>query len=342
MRRASRVAFPQHGKEVFRHRLRLFLLSPTSCLSSSIVARTCPKHALAAPQVVLRPEFWSPVCVDMILRSSPSLREPIRRNALPTPKSQSGNRDPVHHGPAHHRPHLIVLFAIMMMWFAANASAAFPEGTFPLPIQLDPPAAIPVQTSGTLQWDATHLGVATPLPDFFDPMADHRRPFDRLAGRPVSVDMTSWLANFDADADPDGWRAEIVLRDDHGHPVVMRAHAKFELIARLPMGDHHHFINAQHKSITWSMPLRLDERGVASVKLPLRRSQEAKMGWSSSIHSSHSSPFHSVGSHRHRPFTYRVNGIMRVRVSVPTEGVFEAVTPVRLRPSFLIDARRSY
>ena len=50
--------------------------------------------------------------------------------------------------------------------------------------------------------------------------------------RPDYVDLNAYLANFDADADPDGWRATVMLLDSMECPVIMHAHANFELIIR--------------------------------------------------------------------------------------------------------------
>lgn len=254
----------------------------------------------------------------------------------------------------HYRPHLIIVFAIVMAWFATSVSA---DEILPTPVatrQVSSPSDLGQSLSApmhSIQWDATHV-----VP------SDHPTLWKRVGSRPVSVDLASSLANFDADAGPDGWRARVVLRDIDANAVVMRASATFTLVPRVPLADHQQFMDADDQSITWSMPLRFDERGAASVTLPLRRSLEPAFGWSSAI-APH--PFDSVGSRSRNNGRYRggniavsrvysgrnrravggisytrldvpSTGVMRVRVSVPTEGVFEAETPVRLRRSNLL------
>jgi hypothetical protein len=249
---------------------------------------------------------------------------------------------------------LIVVFAIALAWFASKASAAetLPAPKSPDKVAGSQPSDLPIApTVQTLQWDAT-----------YEIPADARVDWKRTGSRPVSVELTSSLANFDADADPDGWRARVVLRDLDGNAVVMRSSATFTLTPRVPLADHEQFMDADHAAMTWSMPLRFDQRGAASVTLPLRQSLEPAFGWSSAVAPF---PFDSVGSRSRNNGRYRggnnaisrvysgrnrrsvggisytridvpSTGVMHVRVAVPTEGVFEAETPVWLRPSNLL------
>lgn len=177
--------------------------------------------------------------------------------------------------------------------------------------------------------------------------------------RPRYVELVASLSNFDPDADPDGWRAEIVLRDRNDHPVVMRANATFELTPRVATADHRRFVNATGKPIRWSMPLEFDGDGVARVKLPLRDSLKPMLGWNSAIYppsgsrlgASRPNVRYSHSRHARRSFVTSdlrnligtpSTGEMRVRVSVPTEGVFEAAAPVFIRPSVLVDTQWPY
>ena len=111
------------------------------------------------------------------------------------------------------------------------------------------------------------------------------------------------------------------------------------------------------------MPLRIDDRGVASVTLPLRQSLRPAFGWSSAIAPS---PFDRVGSRSRNGGRYRNNrgafgrdntviasnwenrlgtpdmGVMKVRVSVPGSGVFEAVSQVWILPPAVVGGRWPY
>ena len=261
--------------------------------------------------------------------------------------------------PSHYRPHLIVVFAIAMAWFAANASAdeflttpLAADSVLPSPSGQD---TSPLATMHSIQWDATSA-----IPEGDPALWRH------LGNRPVSVELTSWLANFDADAQPDGWRASVALRDIDGNAVIMRSSATFTLVPRVPLADHEQFMEAGDQSLTWSMPLRFNEQGTANFTLPLRRSLQPSFGWSSAI-----APFpldsatsRSRNNGRYRGGNIAISrvysgrnrrtvggisytrvdvprtGVMKVRVSVPTEGVFESETHVWLRPQSLLSTRR--
>ena len=188
---------------------------------------------------------------------------------------------------------------------------------------------------------------------------------DRLTGdaRPMYVDLNASLANFDADADPDGWRAQVILFDREDRPVAMRAQAKFELIVRVSTAEHQRFVNADIPPIRWSMPLEFDEDAVARIKLPLREKLQPVFGWRSAINRpppnrpgsisrsygnyvrgqrNWSRPRTFVTQNLHTVIGMPSTGELRVRVSVPTEGVFEAATAIWLRPSGLVDTRWPY
>jgi len=190
--------------------------------------------------------------------------------------------------------------------------------------------------------------------------------------RPVYAEMTAVLANFDRDADPDGWRATVVLRDRHDQAVVMRSRARFELWPRQGLADGVAFEDTGDAPLRWHVELRFDQQGVARVKLPLRSAiGGSRAGWTSRAdRRSHTAGSRSNGHHRQRDRTgWRSRGSqsrtritqrgfqtrelhtallrptvgeMRVRVSVPTEGVFAAAWPVDIQPSFLVDTSWPY
>ncbi len=259
-----------------------------------------------------------------------------------------------------HRPVLFVVLVVFLVFFSgvSLAQEAHEEAPWHGAIDrgldhglvVDPPlhsphdhTVSPANSIGSIQFDAV-----TPL-RHDPPRIAVTRGNRSNDSRPVSVDLYASLANFDADSDPDGWRAQVVLRNRDGHPVVMRSYATFELVPRIPLSAnqnirHHHF-----ESMKWSKPLRYDQRGVAHTTLPLRRELQAIYGWNAT---SPSDPFGTFHSGRHSRFTRSrlwdehsilgatwreqvtipATGILKVRVSVPTEGVYEAVSTVRLRP----------
>ena len=193
--------------------------------------------------------------------------------------------------------------------------------------------------------------------------ARHAAIASAKSSRPKYVEMIAALANFDADADPDGWRIEVVLFDERDRPVVKRSNATFELMPRVPTADHYSYVDAARLPIRWSMNLKFDEDGVARVKLPLRESLRPLFGWPSAIfpyntQSRISRSRLSSGQSRRIGGTWRSGSVVtsdwrnqlgrpstgeiRVRVSVPGEGVFRAATIVPIRPSSLVDTQWPY
>ena len=189
--------------------------------------------------------------------------------------------------------------------------------------------------------------------------------------RPRYVEATARLANFDADADPDGWKVELALFDKHDDLAPPnRAHATFELQPRQPLHDNLGFIDADTKPIRWTKQLEFDEDGIASVKLPLtsriqsiiatqRRSifnrrqstvlpdpstraaahdAVARAGLRSLARSGHQMGIDRLRGQLSRPAW----GELKVRVSVPTEGVFTTTIGVQVRPSVLVDTEWPY
>jgi hypothetical protein len=250
---------------------------------------------------------------------------------------------------------LTVIFAILLISIAGISSAQSPQ-----------PEGLP-ESSVMLQYDgATTAPIAHP-----DAVVDAARvaggaiQLNRLTGdaRPAYVDLSAALANWDSDADPDGWRADVVLFDRKDRPVAMRAQAKFELVIRVSTAEHLRYVNADIPPLRWSMPLEFDEDAVARVKLPLRKTLRPVFGWSSALYRpsthrpatisrNHGNYIRGPGGwSRPRTFVSQdlrtlvgvpSTGELRVKVSVPTEGVFEAAVPIWLRPSGLVDTRWPY
>ncbi len=182
--------------------------------------------------------------------------------------------------------------------------------------------------------------------------------------RPVYLEMNASMANFDADPDPDGWRVELVLRDRHDRPTQRRSQAVLELRARSSTVNPGQYVNADFAPIRWSMPLKFDQDAVARLRLPLRqpfqpiqiRAAAGSRGATGSLRASanrrrrwSTGNINSSGLHRSiarweadQDVGLADFGELRARVSVPTEGVFEAVTAVRIRPPVLVDTQWPY
>ncbi|MCG8652018.1 MAG: hypothetical protein MI861_19410 [Pirellulales bacterium] len=244
------------------------------------------------------------------------------------------------------RPWITLLFAIVLAIIAGITSAEQTPGVveFRTDHQVSPPAAHP-----EAEIDPNRVGGGA-----IPPILTHAR-------RPAYVELSAQLANFDADADPDGWRAQVILRDRLDRPAPMRATARFELRPRMVSTvTGRQFEDAAVRPIGWSVPLNFDEQGVAQLKLPLRDSLKPALGWPRSLNSRwaqrRSRPAISRPDSRDRwngaaahltddlrqALGPAVWGQLTVRVSVPTEGVFESVVPVRVRPPVLVDTSWPY
>jgi hypothetical protein len=237
---------------------------------------------------------------------------------------------------------LTVIFAIALLLVAGTASAQAPTTNIPM----IPSASL--QYDGVSPLPTAHRSAASDAAQLSGgAIGKHRQ---QANSRPAYAQLQATLANFDSDAQPDGWRVEITLRDRQDRPLAVRARATIELMPRVPMADHIRYVDADTAPIRWSMPLEFDQDSVARMKLPLRRSLRPMLGWPSAI----DPPARHRGRNpfgRKRTFvttdlrnligTPNV-GEMRVRVAVPTEGVFEAVTLVPIRPSVLVDTNWPY
>ena len=104
-------------------------------------------------------------------------------------------------------------------------------------------AQTPAPISNSIQYDSVSAIESLPPPSAVidrSRVAGGAVATNRLMGdaRPAYVEVHASLSNFDADADPDGWRVELVLRDRKDRPVVMRGNANFELMPRVPTADY--------------------------------------------------------------------------------------------------------
>ncbi len=171
--------------------------------------------------------------------------------------------------------------------------------------------------------------------------------------RPAYVELIATLANFDRDSDTDGWIATIVLRDAGGGIVTMRSHATFELRPGRFAVDNVTFVAGESVTQRWSQPLEFDADGAARVRLELKGHKRTSVGHPEMTLSTPSrsqtvyhsgSPFETQRLTSADRFRYTrtdgfvgpdfpfnpVLGALRVRVSVPTQGTFDAVTVVPL------------
>lgn len=197
-----------------------------------------------------------------------------------------------------------------------------------------------------------------PLPlDRFSPPSRSPRSQAELA-RPTFAVLTAQLASWDADAEPDGWRCRIQLRDQFDAPCRPdSATASFELRLRVPRRDLSGFRDLRTEAIRWSEPLQLDARGIAEVKLPLRAplpsfylDGEGAARWGSSSNAGSWRPLLPADRFRDPRLTasegYVIStvsarpsyGVIVVRVSVPSVGVLQAIDAVLVDEPLLVDS----
>ncbi len=235
----------------------------------------------------------------------------------------------------------------------------------PIPSIEPIPSVAPIQNVGPTSFisGSPKMKIVTQA-SFEAALAKRQSLIQYSQSRPKYAEISATLANFDADADPDGWRVQLVLRDSQDRPVVMRSRANFELTPRIPTADFHSHVDAA-PPISWSMNVDFDADGVARFKLPLRENLRPAFGWNSSTYAGPTkSRRSSRGLHRRVNNGHRSSGAtvfgdlavtslraslgrpttgeLRVRVSVPTEGVFKAATAVPIRPPSLVDSTWPY
>ena len=242
--------------------------------------------------------------------------------------------------PFRYRPLLIVLFALLLLCVASTVKAQAIYGP-----------------AGSIDFDQRPYQ----FPEI-DRSANSSSQMTSVS--PAYAEVTAELANFDSDANPDGWRAIVVLRDKDDQVVQPNGRVEFELKPRFPNSDFQGFKNAQRTPMKWSPKLTYNSNGTASFKLPLRKELRPLWGWSSAVVQQTGSrstivndratylPRHNGRSDASRlgsglptrpgstlPSDWRTNvtfpelGRLQVKVFVPSQGVFQAVTIVRVRSS---------
>ena len=247
------------------------------------------------------------------------------------------------------RPVWIVLFAAMLILTAGVVSAQTVE---------ELPKSVEVQYDNVVrqlpQADIDLQAAAD--------AADQRREQirQRASGRPKYAKVLATLANFDSDPDPDGWDVEVALLDANDRLVTKRAHATFELMPRIPAADYVGYVDAKMSPIRWSSKLKFDDDGIARLQLPMRERLKPLFGrhvaflpdpgLGISINQSRNVVLRRPMEYNRTAFSrdWRANlgrpelGEFKARISVPTEGVFEAVVPAQMRPSVLVDTTWPY
>lgn len=251
------------------------------------------------------------------------------------------------------RQHWILLFALVL---ASLASIAKAETAGRLGVCYRPtlPDAISVVRSDRR---------AESAPSTEEPVLERGVPENQ---NPKYLEMTAKLSNFDANAEPDGWAVRLVLKDAQDRPVKTYGLAVFEVMtvaglskspnrSKVPVRSK---VPASKRSVRWTRQLHFDADGVADVKLPLRATEQQRLGWRSSqertenrvaatratVRGSRTRRYHdtfvtldaidAIGMPNH--------GVLRARITVPSRGVFEAVAPIGVRASVLVDTQWPY
>jgi len=236
------------------------------------------------------------------------------------------------HTQSRHRRLLKVVLALAVIWYALDSSAASGQMVSgDCPICESPAPALAF--------------------DDFTPLPAGRQSTPVFAAPVTSVEVRAGLANLDADASPDGWRAEIVLRDRYGLLTAAPARATIELLTVHPpvrwrpqAGDVFDAVSTRPLA-RWSERLTFDARSVATVNLPVTRQATRALGWRSSpqIHIAtrgvigprlvgrRGKDRYFVTDELRDRIDHADRGWLRVRVSVPGSPRFEAITSVSLR-----------
>ncbi len=134
--------------------------------------------------------------------------------------------------------------------------------------------------------------------------------------RPAYVSLRADLAQWDRDADPDGWIATVQIWTAEGKSLSASDFrstplASFTLMPRRPLHERVGYRTPVASPEIWTAKIKLDENGIATVRLPLRHRLTWNAAW----------------------------GELRVRVGVAGESTFHAVSPVALRTTVLVDTR---
>jgi hypothetical protein len=173
-----------------------------------------------------------------------------------------------------------------------------------------------------------------------------QRPSNPVSGPPTHAVLRATLATWDNDFQADGWQASVQLRDAAGNVVIpFQANAAFELRLRTPTRDRSGFEDVRGKSIRWSTKLEFGDSGVATVRLPLRNRLPSPTGagsvprrWTSHRNANfeaaeQSGRYVAFGNGRTQNLEsltrpHAAYGVVRVRVSVPSVGVLEAIDTI--------------
>ena len=221
-------------------------------------------------------------------------------------------------------------FALGEEWVPLNADMASPfEQLSSSPLQL--PHIATTETQAALQLPLT----STKPPKF----------------AVLDAAAMSW----NHDRTPDGWLAKIQLFDETARVVVpSKAYATFELQLKVPRRDRNGFQNVHHKPIRWSTLLEFTDSGVATARLPLRVRLPALPDDNGSPPrlTSHRNQLYEIAEQSGRFGTtqrlksYPQNalvqptvryGVLRVRISIPSVNVLEAMDLVATEESALLD-----
>jgi len=261
-----------------------------------------------------------------------------------------------------------VIMAIVLIWIAAASTS---DGGDPC---LQPETHWPSDADWPIQYDGF-----TPLLDRDQGAdGDPRGLQDSATALAAYVQLQARLSNFDADADPDGWQAAVVLRNRDGLPLALPARATFEILEyarssdqpfsgqRVSAGQR---VTRSIPSTRWTVPLLFDQQRVATVTLPAPRSIQHSFGWDSigarqvgqeRARENIAGRYDRFSSERmsrlSRPrynqhfLTLELSdaidfpevGWLRVRVSIPGQQALEATAPIELRPPVLVDITGGY
>lgn len=163
------------------------------------------------------------------------------------------------------RPHVIVLFAIVVIWLTQGARAddaaenTAGRGSLFLQFKPDEPSILPGNNSRS-------------------PYAQAPSSRERPSVRSSSAALVADLANFDSDADPDGWVAQVRLAGVDLAAVTSMAQARFELTPRIALADANQFTASDHRVIRWNKSLRFSSDGVATTELKLNQPIDPLLG----------------------------------------------------------------
>ncbi len=249
--------------------------------------------------------------------------------------------------PVRRRQVLKVALAIVLIWIAISSNSDAADGCCQSSI------GVPDLIGQSLQLDGF-----TSLPDGHEfVIADSNRSA-------VYLQLNAEPASFDARADLDGWLATVVLRNQDGLPTVAAASATFEILDYL--SDYRPSYSAGNPfprsppRLRWTMPLRFDQQGVATIALPIGRSFDWYSGRTSYLNSRVGidrnrfggdpktrlvgSPYHGnfVTQSLYDRIDYPLVGGLQVQVTVPGEQPLVALTPIELPRPVLVDTYRRY